>query len=351
MPLPIRTTPRDIESICNYLATKPTGASLAEAKAILEKKTLDHRKLTALRFWNLIEDDGNKIKITSHGRQIVKESGAYKSNVLRDVIRNVPPYIAVVERVRHSSIESMVTTEVASFWHEHFRSEASDSDRILNDQAVCFFQIAQAADLGTLMVGRRGKPTRFDFALDSVRSLIEVSTTNAQVRQSTSDSREAEDSQKLIGEDRIEDNTSRLLTKTSQVFITHGANHKILNQIKELLVYGKFEPVVAMEHESAAKPVPEKVMGHMRKCQAAVIHVSSDTILYDKDGNEVRQINDNVLIEIGAAMALYGAKFVLLVEDGVKLPSNLQGLYKCRYQGNELTMPAIMKLLKALSEF
>ena len=92
-------------------------------------------------------------------------------------------------------------------------------------------------------------------------------------------------------------------------------------------------------------------MDDMRTCEAAVIHVSAESVLYDKEGNEVRRINDNVLIEIGAAMALYGAKFVLLVEEGLGLPSNLQGLYECRYEGDELNMPATMKLLKALSEF
>ena len=106
--------------------------------------------------------------------------------------------------------------------------------------------------------------------------------------------------------------------------------------MKELVAYGKHEPVVAMEHETAAKPVPQKVMDDMRTCKAAVIHVSAERILYDKDGNDIPQINDNVLIEIGAAMALYGNKFVLLVEEGVNLPSNLQGLYECRYDGDEL---------------
>jgi predicted nucleotide-binding protein len=50
-------------------------------------------------------------------------------------------------------------------------------------------------------------------------------------------------------------------------------------------------------------------------------------------------------------MALYGRKFILLVEDGVKLPSNLQGLYECRYSGDSLDGFATMKLLKAFNEF
>ena len=61
-----------------------------------------------------------------------------------------------------------------------------------------------------------------------------------------------------------------------------------------------------------------------------------------------KRSNENVLIEIGAAMALYGDKFV---EEGVKLPSNLQGLYECLYKGSGLDMSATMKLLEAFSEF
>jgi len=89
----------------------------------------------------------------------------------------------------------------------------------------------------------------------------------------------------------------------------------------------------------------------MRTCQAAVIHVGVEGYLLDDHGNRVPQLNGNVLIEIGAAMALYKNNFVLLVEEGVSLPSNLQGLYECRYSGDELGMEATMKLLKAFNDF
>lgn len=44
----------------------------------------------------------------------------------------------------------------------------------------------------------------------------------------------------------------------------------------------------------------------------------------------------NVLIEIGAAIVLYKRNFILLVEHGVVLLSNLQGLYEVRYDGGKL---------------
>jgi predicted nucleotide-binding protein len=50
-------------------------------------------------------------------------------------------------------------------------------------------------------------------------------------------------------------------------------------------------------------------------------------------------------------MALYRRRFILLVERDVKLPSNLQGLYEVRYEGQRLDYEATMKLLKAFSDF
>ena len=50
-------------------------------------------------------------------------------------------------------------------------------------------------------------------------------------------------------------------------------------------------------------------------------------------------------------MALYGSNYVLLVEEGTTLPSNLQGLYEARYKGDALDHDATMKLLRTLREF
>jgi predicted nucleotide-binding protein len=139
--------------------------------------------------------------------------------------------------------------------------------------------------------------------------------------------------------------------KTNKVFITHGKQKAIVNQIKELLVFGSFDPVVSVERESTAIPVPEKVFEDMRSCAAGVIHVGAEGKYQDSSGNEHTKINDNVLIEIGAAMALYGKKVILLVERGVALPSNLQGLYRCEFEGDQLNYEATMKLLKTFSQF
>lgn len=138
--------------------------------------------------------------------------------------------------------------------------------------------------------------------------------------------------------------------RSRRVFVTHGKNLAFIGMIKKLLGFGELVPVVSVENQAVSKPVPDKVMDDMRSCGAAIIHVDSEEKLLDSDANEVTIVNGNVLIEIGAAMALYGRRFILLVREGVKLPSNLQGLYEVRYSSDDLSGETTIRLLEAINE-
>ncbi len=139
--------------------------------------------------------------------------------------------------------------------------------------------------------------------------------------------------------------------RSKRVFITHGKNKLFIEPIKELLTFGQWEAVVATEKQTVSQPVPQKVMEDMRACGAAIIHVEGERKLMEVDTTrELMALNENVLIEIGAAMALYGERFILVVKEGITLPSNLQGLYEVRYKGDALDGNEAIKLLKAIND-
>lgn len=144
--------------------------------------------------------------------------------------------------------------------------------------------------------------------------------------------------------------TSSTGKQERRVFITHGKNKALIDPIKKLLGFGELEPVVSVEKTSVSQPVPDKVMGEMRSCGAAIIHVDADQTLIDKDANEHVVLNPNVLIEIGAAMALFGRRFILLVREGITVPSNLQGIFEVRYNGDTLDGDATIRLLEAIND-
>ena len=149
---------------------------------------------------------------------------------------------------------------------------------------------------------------------------------------------------------RSPDMGAKDLQKIRKVFITHGKNQQFVDPIKKLLSFGEMEAVVSVEKQSVSQPVPDKVMNDMRSCGAAIIHVEDELRLMDSEANEQVVLNPNVLIEIGAAMALYRKRFILLVKSGVQLPSNLQGLFEVRYEGDSLDGTATIKLLEAINE-
>ena len=139
-------------------------------------------------------------------------------------------------------------------------------------------------------------------------------------------------------------------THARRMYITHGSNKGFVELLKQLLKIGELEAVVSEQRETSAVPIPEKIIGDMRKCGAAIIHVDAERTLTDEAGSEHVLLNENVLIEIGAAMALYDKRFILLVKEGIKLPSNLQGLYQLRYGGETLDAATALKLLEAITD-
>jgi predicted nucleotide-binding protein len=147
----------------------------------------------------------------------------------------------------------------------------------------------------------------------------------------------------------VDSSSSAATTHRPRIFISHSKNRKILEQIKSNLEFGGFSYNVAIETETTAIPIPEKIFGMMRDCNCAIVNVSADETEKREDGSF--GINANVLVEIGAAFLAYNQRVILLVDKRLSLPSNLQGLYRCEYQGDELDSGAVTKLQKGLLQF
>lgn len=130
-----------------------------------------------------------------------------------------------------------------------------------------------------------------------------------------------------------------------KVFISHGKNMAMVEQVKDVLDLYDIDYEIAVEEETASIPVPTKVMAAMRRCQAGIVMVTADEQNKTTDGFS---INNNVLIEIGAAFVLYDQGVILVWDRRLKVPSNLQGLYRIDFEGDELSFATGTKLAKAV---
>lgn len=338
-----------------YLKNKPTGATAAEIKAALGANVIDPRKLTAYATWKLVEKTGDRFKLLERGWRYARKP-AEEKDILREVIDSIVPYRSVLEWAHHQGLVELTNVDVAAHWHEHHSDQTgTDNENTLKDAAVCFFNVCQGALLGKLIIGRRGQPTRLQVSTTELESFIEsgpsaLPSPSDEVNEPSSTGREAAIAEKSL--DGMAASGEAKLTAVQQgvrIFISHGKNMTLVDQVQTMLGLGGFESEVAEDEETTAIPVPEKVFSAMRRCQAGIIIVSADES--NKSANGKYSVNENVLIEIGAAFVLYDRKVVLVWDKRLQIPSNLQGLYRCEFDGDEFSWSAGMKLMKAIREF
>jgi predicted nucleotide-binding protein len=350
MSLPTRTTFDDVQKVCNYLSKKPMGATVKEAKAVIDSKYLDGRKLSALRSWGLIEGE-DRLKLTQRGRDAIRNEGARMQEVLGQVIAEVAPYMAIVERAVHRQEYSVTAVEVASHWHEHFGDDCSRSEEILNDQAICFFQLSEGAGLGSLVVGRRGSPSRFEFEPSAASAVTDGDRkpVHTDSQQTASDVNSPEEQMASVNPVR-KDGQSDLGALGQGIFIAHGKNRTPLDQLRRILDGFKVQYRVAVEEPNLGRPIGEKVKEVMQDCNCAILIFTADEEFHDAEGNTVWRPSENVVYEMGAAGYLYGKRIVILKEDAVVFPSNFKDLGYISFVKDQLESKSL-ELLRELIGF
>lgn len=357
MALPIRTTIDDVREVCKYLATKTTGATVQEAKTVLDKKRLDGRKISAYKVWSLIEEaDNGKLKLTSEGRSLAK-GGENEKQVMLSVARSIPAYAAIIERAAHRHEDSLDTTEVGAHWHEHFPDDAGENDTIIKDRAVCFFHIASGAGLGTIIAGRKGTPTRISFHADALSAFISGSSVPKipEVDLGKEDFDGAEDSDAAGSEEELPNQMPAQQRIDEQslgqgIFIAHGKNKKPLEQLKKILDQFHIPYKVVVDEPNLGRPISGKVREVMHACNCAILIFTADEEFHDKDGNQIWRPSENVVYELGATGYLYDNRLVILKENSVSFPSNFSDIGYISFAHDHLEAKA-MDVLKELIGF
>ncbi|MCJ7577957.1 MAG: nucleotide-binding protein [candidate division Zixibacteria bacterium] len=364
MTLPRFATIEDINAIIDFLKTKIAGIEIDEAKKVINRTLLDPRKIPTYTMLGLVSKEGTKIKLTESGRDYSRKSDEGKKSIIRKAIRQIAPYNAALEWVFHNNYEEINSDDLAAYWHDNFRDEIGTTNpQTIKETVTCFFHICHAAGLGQCTIGRKGQSTRLAIDKDPLSEYINFIAPTLSEKEADKEAKIEEPVRqpdvKTAEKDALEKTVDietglievqrRVDTKKPRVFISHGRNMEIVDQITMMLDLAELEYEIAVKEETPAIPVPEKVLSSMKRCNSAIICVTADEDEKLPDGTY--KINQNVLIEIGAAFVLYDKKVILLWDKRLPVPSNLQGLYRCEFSGVELSWSIGMKIMKAIRDF
>lgn len=110
--LPIMGAPEDVDAVVGYLKTKATGATMSEAKATIDSKYLDGRKLSAYESWGLVSQEGDRVKLTDRGRRMARRDPEDRACIYGEIIRSIKPYRLACEWIFHQGFDSVPAVDL-----------------------------------------------------------------------------------------------------------------------------------------------------------------------------------------------------------------------------------------------
>lgn len=135
----------------------------------------------------------------------------------------------------------------------------------------------------------------------------------------------------------------KLKVKTKQingkpkVFIVHGHDHEMVNQIKDFITHDmKMDPIVMKDEVNKGRTIPEKFEQYADQSDYAIILMTPDDDLTNNtDKTKIFRARQNVILELGYFWAKFSrSKFAVIKKGSFESPSDIQGVIYLPFEKN-----------------
>lgn len=308
--LPVLATAMDVREAIRFLKHHPEGITTVQAMDATRKRIFDARKVSAYEFWKILLKNGERLKLTPLGWELAQCLNP-EAEIYRAVLNNTPAYHGGLEWIREQNLELVTHLDIGEFWRKHHPHVLQgDSDEQLEAHAVSFFHICHAAEVGALTVGRKGQPTRLHIYPHELDAYLRGVT--------------ASNPEKIL--------VRKAPSRAPRVFISHATTPGLVKHIINGLELAdlQFEIVDRTEQWSI-----DKTLAVLKRCEAGVIVITGDVI------------DNQLLIQIGAAMVQFERRLLLVVRKGLNLSMEIGGAQRCEVD-DEITWDTGLELMRAL---
>jgi hypothetical protein len=339
--LPLLATANDLRELIRYLKKHPEGVTIVEALGEVKKRILDPRKISAYENWGVVERQGDWLKLSTLGWEFSRKL-ALEAELFRTILDRVEQYRAALEHAHAQQLKLITHEDVARFWRAQY-SDTLDlhQPKTVEGNVVCFLHLCQAAELGSLTVGKRGQPARLRTDSEELNIFI-----NARW-----------DTQVTFTETRAELRPMRSALPLPptweagrmRVCLSLRATQRKARQLQALLEVVGIESEVLERGTNTTLTNSESAFDTIRRCDAGLFVVTQEDCLPDEAGNFL--LRPEVQSEISAAYLFYNRRVLLLWDEGIPLPADWQHLHRADFSGAEITWDTGLQLTKALLSF
>ncbi len=125
-----------------------------------------------------------------------------------------------------------------------------------------------------------------------------------------------------------------------RVLVCVGNHESLAEPIGQLLSFGEMQAVAGELVSSEPPALCDELLGEMRQCSAAILPIPAA-------GDEAGR--SQFLMTLGAAMALFGGRVVLLADGSGEVPARIGDIPVVEHRGGSLDPAAMLELLRAIS--
>ena len=335
--LPYLATAGDLREVVQFLKRKPEGASLVEAMDALRKRLFDPRKVFAYEFWGIVTRKDGRLHLSSLGwefaERFVPEAEAYRS-----VIARTPLYHSSIVWIFEQGHELVTHLDMGRLWRENEGLEIGDEEK-LESYASSFFHLCHAADVGMLIMGRKGQPTRLRTYPEELEAYI----------QSVGKEKDATDESSVGSRLRAYRHAWQQPLPASpihnlpRVLVSHGGDVKAVERILEMLELVGLPFDVIERNSERNLPLSDQTIAAIQRCNIGAFLLCSE----DFDASQKGICGNGLLIEIGAAFVHFDRRVILVFKGNRSLPPDLQQLQTCRYE-SDVTWEVAVELARKI---
>ena len=338
--LPFSATANDLRGVIQFLRKYPDGVTLGEAIECMKKQIFEPLKIEAYETLGITARLGDRLMLTDFGK-CLSEKMQFDVAAFRCLINRVEAYRGVLTWNCQQKSDFLYHRDVADYWQKHYSDVLGiNTPKMTEANVACFFQLCQAAGLGTFIMGKKGQPSRLRFDRDEVVSFLASAV-------------EVESSDHLTQYEssltRIPKINSSSSVERMRVFVSASADDEIAEAVVTALRLIDFEVRLNKRRRVSSEPIPNQTVHLMRECAGAVIVISKrDLKTLDSGG----AIDDSTQMELVASFVLYDGRVVLLLEEDLPIMKfKFAELAECGYSGSTLTWKAAAELMRAVKHF
>lgn len=318
--LPMMATPNDLRDLIRFLRQRPDGVSIVEAMEEIKRRILDARKIFAYEQWGIIERQGDWLRLSSLGWEF-SEKLALEADLFRQILDRIGPYRAVLEWVYQQRLGLIAQDEIAKYWQakcpDHFESEHL---RTNESYVISFLHICQAAELGTLTIGKRGQPARLRVEIEELERYLSSEKIASSLIET----------EKMSVKKKREKNPTGFQSnfkKSLHLSLSLRNSCPYLPQLQQLISLFDFEVNIIDRDAPDIFRADSEKFDSIRRSDAGIIVLSQEDCLEGADGR--LHPKAEAQMEISAAFLFYNRKLILIKDRRIDLPESWSEIQTC----------------------